>query len=100
MRKMYAQFNYHKKNDPDYNPYGEVFTKRQMDIILGNPVDKLRKGELTVIIKKAEKLGMPSIAEDVMSKYDELFVDVDKFDYKYTYEEAIQRMRDLAVWDD
>ena len=92
------RFNIGMKQNPEYNPYGKSFTERQMQIICGLPVDRLKRQEITIIMKKAEKMGMPSIADRVYELYEEMYTGP-KFEYKYTYEEALEGLRKLTPWE-
>lgn len=96
---MGALFNYHKKFKPDYNPYGAYFTERQERIIFGEPVNRLRKKELTTIMRKAEKLGVPTIAESVYVTYKYIFVGK-KDKTKYTLEESQAILQKLTPFID
>ena len=78
------------------NPYGTKFTKRQIDIINGVPVDNLRRTEVTIVIRKAEKLGHYDIAEKVWELYEDYMAG--SFDSKYTYKEAVEKLRGLTPW--
>ena len=55
---MTARFRFGEKEEPNYNPYGTVFTDRQQAIINGDIVRNLKKTEVTKIIRKAEKLEL------------------------------------------
>ena len=68
---MSARFNFGMKEQPDYNPYGTSFTERQQRIIFGLPVSGLKLQEITIIMRKAEKLDMPELAEAVYDMYEE-----------------------------
>ena len=91
-----ARFNYHKKGNNEYNPYGSEFTERQKQIIRGEPVDGVRMQEVTVIMRKAEKLGLYVIAEMVYEQYMEAYTG--KTPPKYSIEEAKKKLQDLTPW--
>jgi len=50
------------------------FTDRETQIMQREPVNNLRKREVRRIVKKAEKAGLEKVAEEMMERYDELFV--------------------------
>ena len=61
---MGAIFRYINRDDPDYNPYGTVYTERQNKILSGEiPVDSISTTELTKLRRKAEVIGDLSNAE-------------------------------------
>jgi len=92
------RFNIGMKEDPDYNPYGTSFTERQMQIICGVPVDNLKKQEISIIMKKADKMGIPSIAERVYVLHEEMYTGP-KVKPKYTHKEALEGLQKLTPWE-
>ena len=76
---MGAFFKIGVKEDPNYNPYGTVFTDRQQAIINGEFVENLRKTEVTKIIRKAEKLELFDLAEDVFALYERMLTGDNRF---------------------
>lgn len=86
------KFKFDKKD----NPYGTKFTKRQIDIINGAEVENLKRTEVTIVIRKAEKLGHYDIAENVWELYEDYMTG--GFEGKYTYEEAVETLRKLTPW--
>jgi len=84
---MGARFNFGKKEDAEYTPYGSEFTMRQKRIIFGLPVDGLRLQEISIIVRKAKKLDMPDVAEMVFDRYEEMFTG--RSPPKYSIAEAI-----------
>jgi len=92
-----ARFNYHKMNQEEYNPYGANFTKRQKEIIWGFPVDKLRIREITIILRKAKRLGLLLVCEMVIDRYEEMITG--RSPPRYTLEEAKEILRNLTPWD-
>ncbi len=90
-----ARFTFKNKEDEDYNPYGSRFTERQLKIINGIPVENLRTTEITIVMRKAEKLGWPEIAEQVWDLYEDEIMGTD-FKFKYTLEEAKEVLQKLT----
>ena len=66
------RFKTNNKEDSSYNPYGKKFTERQLQIIEGVPVEGLRSTEVTIVMRKAEKLGRDDIADAVYIRYEEM----------------------------
>lgn len=87
--------NRKNKDDKNYNPYGTRFTERQLKIINGIPVENLKTTEITIIIRKAEKLGWPEIAEQVWDLYEDKVMGTD-FKFKYSLEEAKDVLQKLT----
>jgi len=92
-----ARFNYHKPREDGYNPYGANFSSRQKEIIWGFPVDRLKMQEISVILRKAERLGLNSVYEMVYDRYEEMITG--RSPPKYTLEEAKEILRKLTPWD-
>jgi hypothetical protein len=86
------KFRFEKRD----NPYGTKFAKRQIDIINGIEVENLKRTEVTIVIRKAEKLGHYDIAESVWERYEDFMTG--GFESKYTYEEAVKILRKLTPW--
>lgn len=90
------QFRYHKKNNPDYNPYGTKLTERQERIIRGVDIYSVSLGEINTLINKLEKLGDSETAMLVYEMYEELIAGKDES--KYTTEEAISLIESKMPW--
>lgn len=90
------RFNFTNKEDINYNPYGKKFTERQLRIINGQTVDKLRLNEITKVIKKAEKLGDESLAMEIFELYEDMIMGYNTNPPKYTFEEAVLGLRKLT----
>ncbi len=56
MRKL-SLGNYYKAFDPAYIPHHTPFTDRQLCIVYGEYDPKVRKNEVSVILKKGESLS-------------------------------------------
>lgn len=92
-----ARVNFKNKDDENYNPYGARFTERQLKIINGLPVENLRTAEITIVIRKAEKLGWSEIAEQVWDLYEDEIMGAEmKFDC--TIEEAKAGLQRLSPY--
>lgn len=90
------QFRYHRKNDPNYNPYGTRLTERQERIIRGVDINSVSLGEINTLINKLEKLGDSETAMLVYEMYEELIAGKDES--KYTTEEAIAIIENMMPW--
>lgn len=64
-------FRFINRDDPGYNPYGNVFSERQEKIINGEYIPNLRKNEVTTVIKKAEKNGQNELAQALRDQYED-----------------------------
>lgn len=61
-----------KRKDPNYNPYGTVYTDKQTMILDGVvPVETVRLSELAILVKKAEKMGDRDNAELARQLYEQ-----------------------------
>lgn len=69
------------------NPYGATLSIRQEGIINGKQISNVQKNEISIIIKKLNKLGFPEMAMEVYERYDYFFEDQHE-PPKYTIEEA------------
>jgi len=90
------RFRYHEKFEPDYNPYGNTLTERQQRIIRGIDIHSVSKNELTVLIRKLEKMGDEESLLLVYDMYDELLNPTEEC--KYTIEESKAIIQSLAPW--
>ena len=101
---MAARFKIGVKEAPDYNPYGTIFTDRQQAIINGEKVDNLRRTEISTIIRKAEKLELFTLAENVFCLYEELLTGNNEFSNlseekkEAIVEDCKQRLQKLTPW--
>ena len=76
------------------------FSERELLIMRGEPVEELRRKEVLKIMKKAEKMGLSQVEEDVYKMYENLITDNDKHKPKYTLEEANAILKKLTPWED
>lgn len=91
-----ARFMHHKKFEPDYNPYGTIYTERQESIIRGMNPDDVSKKELTTLIKKAERLEDEDVVMQLLDNYYcVLFPDEVP---KYSIEESKNILQSLTPW--
>ena len=101
---MSAFFKIGVKEDPNYNPYGTVFTERQQAIIKGEKIDNLNKNEVTKVIKKAEKMGCFNIAENVFCLYEEMLTGDNEFEKfseatkQHIISDCKKRLQKLTPW--
>ena len=101
---MPAFFKIGVKEDPNYNPYGTVFTERQQAIIRGENVNRLTTTEITKVIRKAEKLGNVELAEKVFCLYEAMLTGDNEFEKlsettkKQIVEDCKQRLQRLTPW--
>jgi uncharacterized lipoprotein YddW (UPF0748 family) len=65
MRKI-SLGNYYKAFDPAYIPHHTPFTDRQLRIVYGEYDQKVRKNEVSVILRKAEAFQDNKITEIVL----------------------------------
>ena len=91
------RFRYHEKFDPTYNPYGTELTERQQRIIRGMDIYSVSRNELTVLMRKLEKMGDEETLFLVYEMYDELLNTTE--DCKYTIEEAKAVIQSLVPWE-
>lgn len=92
---MRARFNYTKQDPKDR--VVRDFTDRQKDILGGVSETPPSKKELTVIIKKAEALGIPGVEESLFSMYEEFFVREPEGDNR-TLEELRAELQEMTPW--
>lgn len=92
-----ARFNFGVKESPEYNPFGRTFTERQEQIIRGVSQDTVTKNQLTVIMRKAEKLGCPEVAQQIYEMYEAVFTGPND-GCKYTIDEAKAILESLTPW--
>ncbi len=97
MRKI-SLGNYYKAFDPDYIPHHTPFTDRQLRIVYGEYDPKVRKNEVSVILKKAEAFQDNKITEIVLEKYEVLLFG-EHYQCKYTVEEAKQRLQAMTPFE-
>lgn len=101
---MSAFFKIGVKEDPNYNPYGTVFTERQQSIIRGETVNRLTTTEITKVIRKAEKMGNIKLAENVFCLYEGLLTGDNEFERlsdatkKQIIEDCKKRLQRLTPW--
>ena len=91
-----ARFNHYRKFEQNYNPYGSVFTERQERIIRGMDPGEVRKTELTILLKKAERMGCDDLVLQLAETYESVMYP-DEVPY-YSVKEAIAIMEALSPW--
>lgn len=95
---MGAIFRYINRDDPNYNPYGTVYTERQNKILSGEiPVDSISTTELTKLRRKAEVIGDLRNAEIAEILYYRKTSPTSYFP-PYTMEEAKEILQNLTPW--
>ena len=92
---MKARFNDTKHSSKDR--IVRDFTERQKDILGGVSETPPSKKEITVIIKKAEALGILGIEESLFSMYEEFFVQEAKEDTR-TLSELRAELQAITPW--
>lgn len=91
-----ARFIHHKKYEPNYNPYGNVFTERQERIIRGVDPCEVRKGELSILLKKAERMGCDELVLQLAETYESVLYLNDT--PHYSVEESMTILESLTPW--
>ena len=94
------RFNIGKdKLAPSFNPYGTTYTERQLAILNGDiSLDAVRLVELTILLRKAEKLDDGAATELASQLYIQKSNPGEYFP-PYTVEEAKAILRELTPWE-